>query len=47
MQHEGRICNVSWEDVLSGYGIQRIHRFFHKRSGGKGDDNGPHPDEIF
>ncbi len=47
MQHEGRICNVSWEDVLSGYGIQRIHRFFHKRSGGKGDDSGPHPDEIF
>ncbi len=48
MQHEGRICNVSWEDVLSGYGIQRIHRFFKQRSGGgKGGDNGPHPDEIF
>ena len=28
---EQRFCAVSWEDVLSGYGIQRIHRFFHVR----------------
>lgn len=47
---EGWGCNVSWEDVLSGYGIQRIYQFFHSRA-----NNGNHarkeqlpkPDEIF
>ena len=47
---EGQNCNVSWEDVLSGDGIQRIYQFFHSRA-----RNGnfakksslPQPDEIF
>lgn len=43
-------CNVSWEDVLSGNGIQRIYQFFHARTNnGKHAKNEqvPHPDEIF
>lgn len=47
---EGQECNVSWEDVLSGYGIQRIYRFFHERAHNGGhtpDEKVPHPDEIF
>lgn len=47
---EGWGCNVSWEDVLSGYGIQRIYQFFHSRAnGGEHADKEqvPHPDEIF
>lgn len=45
-------CPVSWEDVLSGNGIQRIYRFFKKRNHTKVahttiSDKGPHPDEIF
>ena len=47
---EGFTCNVSWEDVLSGYGIQRIYQFFHARTtNGHHAQNEqlPHPDEIF
>lgn len=47
---EGFTCNVSWEDVLSGNGIQRIYQFFHARSNGGArahDEKVPHPDEIF
>jgi glucokinase len=45
-------CPVSWEDVLSGNGIQRIYQFFKKRNNSQVADvtladNGPHPDEIF
>jgi len=45
-------CPVSWEDVLSGNGIQRIYRFFKKRNNSQVAhttlaDKGPHPDEIF
>ena len=45
-------CPVSWEDVLSGNGIQRIYRFFQKRNNSllahmSLAANGPHPDEIF
>lgn len=47
---EGWGCNVSWEDVLSGYGIQRIYQFFHSRANGGNHaekNRLPHPDEIF
>ena len=51
IQHrEKRSCNISWEDVLSGNGIQRIYQFFHARSNDGHDaarDQVPHPDEIF
>ncbi len=44
---ENITCNISWEDVLSGKGIERMYKFFQKQCIGKCDDNGPHPDEIF
>jgi glucokinase len=49
---EGRPCNISWEDILSGAGIQRIYRFFKSRNHGVAShrrlgNNGPEPDEIF
>jgi glucokinase len=47
---EGFECNVSWEDVLSGNGIQRIYQFFHARANGgthAQSEKVPHPDEIF
>lgn len=44
---EKRTCNISWEDVLSGYGIQRIYRFFCYKNNTPCHSNGPHPDEIF
>jgi glucokinase len=51
IQHkEKRSCNISWEDVLSGNGIQRIYQFFHARSNDGHDatrEQIPHPDEIF
>ncbi len=50
IQQEERFgCNISWENVLSGNGIQRIYRFFHARSvhGHKSGEQVPHPDEIF
>lgn len=45
-------CPLSWEDVLSGRGIQRLYRFFkqrdnHKPANALFADHGPHPDEIF
>ncbi len=42
-------CNISWEDVLSGNGIQRIYQFFHSRTHSAHADGEqmPHPDEIF
>lgn len=49
---ENYTCPISWEDVLSGNGIQRIYRFFQKRNNNKAahstlSERGPHPDEIF
>jgi glucokinase len=44
---EKRRCNISWEDVLSGYGIQHIYRFFCYQNNMPCHSNGPHPDEIF
>jgi glucokinase len=46
-------CNISWEDVLSGCGIQRMYRFFQSRNKKAFSDpefnmnGGPLPDEIF
>jgi glucokinase len=45
-------CNVSWEDVLSGSGIQRIYQFFTARNHASQPNSflgkkGLHPDEIF
>lgn len=45
-------CNISWEDVLSGTGIQRIYKFFKMRNSNVTPSeyikhNGLHPDEIF
>jgi len=45
-------CPVSWEDILSGNGIQRIYGFFkeknnHKEAHTSLAHNGLHPDEIF
>jgi glucokinase len=49
---ENFTCPVSWEDVLSGNGIQRMYNFFKKRNNHKEAHvslahNGLHPDEIF
>lgn len=50
---EGFTCNISWEDVLSGYGIQRMYRFFQSRNKkafsdpSLNENGGPPPDEIF
>ena len=49
---EHKSCAISWEDVLSGYGIQRLYKFFrHKNKKIKANEflekNGLHPDEIF
>ncbi len=46
------LCPVSWEDVLSGYGIQRMHQFFHVKDGAcqiclKAHEHKLNPDEIF
>lgn len=40
---------VSWEDVLSGSGIQKIYNFFNGKDGLAllGEKKAPHPDEIF
>jgi len=51
---ENKSCPVSWEDLLSGYGIERMYKFFHELDG-DGDaratagnhEHSPHPDEIF
>lgn len=46
---EHRNCAISWEDVLSGSGMQRTWRFFNARDrkNGETETNVPHPDEIF
>ncbi len=47
---EGISCPISWEDVLSGKGIQRIYQFFYtQRNGGKYAKQSqiPRPDDIF
>lgn len=47
---ERRSWNISWEDLLSGDGIQRIYKFFHTRADKKDhqtNEKVPHPDEIF
>ncbi len=49
-QREKMTCNISWEDLLSGDGIQRIYSFFHANSDKNGHKKGevmPKPDEIF
>lgn len=43
-------CTISWEDLLSGNGIQRIYQFFHANTDEYGHEEYeqlPHPDEIF
>ncbi len=51
-KYENWSCNISWEDVLSGNGIQRIYHFLrhsnenHKVSK-QASVHGPRPDEIF
>ena len=51
-KYENWTCNISWEDVLSGNGIQRIYHFL-RHSNQNGSVNkqtsvhGPRPDEIF
>lgn len=43
-------CAISWEDLLSGLGIQRIYNFFKSREKKMVDlslQQSPHPDEIF
>lgn len=32
-QTENKSCPVSWEDLLSGYGIERMYKFFHEYDG--------------
>lgn len=49
---EERSCAISWEDVLSGNGIQRIYRYFRETNNTVPADtelehNGLHPDTIF
>lgn len=51
-KYENWSCNVSWEDVLSGNGIQRIYHFLrHSNHNGavskQASVHGPKPDEIF
>ncbi len=45
-QEEARDCNISWEDVLSGHGIQRMYHFFSDKNGISDGKNIP-PDKIF
>jgi len=44
---EHRSLPVSWEDVLSGNGIERLYQFFLLECMGYCDIVGPRPDEIF
>lgn len=49
-KHQGQQKKaVSWEDILSGDGIRAMYTFFHAQDGMryKGDEQSPHPDEIF
>lgn len=45
-ESEGMSCDISWEDVLSGNGIQRMYRFFSQKNGNVAG-NLFNPDEIF
>ncbi len=49
---EKKSCNVSWEDILSGYGIENMYLFFKYRNSNEYANpaisaTGPNPDEIF
>ncbi len=47
---ERKASTISWEDLLSGDGVQRIYKFFHENADKKDHQKGevvPHPDEIF
>lgn len=46
-KREGGLFPISWEDVLSGSGIERIYQFFLLECLGYCDIQGPRPDEIF
>lgn len=47
-EQERKVCNISWEDVLSGKGIGRIFKFFCVKENQEALNNdGPHPDKIF
>ena len=51
-KYENWACNISWEDVLSGNGIQRIYHFLRHSNDNdkvskKTSVHGPRPDEIF
>lgn len=54
IRHSNGKCNVSWEDILSGKGIQRIYQFLGKTEqyepteiGQEIERQGAHPDQIF
>ncbi len=46
-KNENRTHNISWEDVLSGDGIERMYHYFSGGNGSLRDGKGPHPDKIF
>lgn len=51
-KQESLSCAISWEDLLSGLGIERMYTFFCSRNHGipsaaSMGKRGPHPDEIF
>lgn len=48
-KHAKNDQRISWEDILSGSGIQKIYNFFNGQDGLalKGEKIAPHPDEIF
>ncbi len=51
-KYENRTCNISWEDLLSGNGIQRIYHFLRhsneqQKVNKQASIHGPRPDEIF
>ena len=51
-KYENWTCNISWEDVLSGNGIQRIYHFLRHANhidkvNKQASVHGPRPDEIF
>lgn len=51
-KYENWSCNISWEDVLSGNGIQRIYHFLRHSNENhtvskQASVHGPRPDEIF
>jgi len=46
-KNENRAYNISWEDVLSGDGIERMYHYFSAGNGPLNHGKGPHPDKIF